>query len=373
MAVALKTRYDIGNFIDTFALGHYARVLDALDHQAGRPVAFKVMRPEHVNPGGSPRWEAQAFPHEVRLLSMLADHPAPVAFYDCGYLSAEDEYPSGGEIETMGTDIEAFFDALYEFNAAGWRPYIALEHLPRYHSLLYVMQNGQGQRRRLPTEEGIDLALQFGDLLDAAHRQGIAYLDHKLEHVYWDGHTLRVIDWNSSKLFEMPGALLPAIGKDLHNLCVGVLYPVFTGMAAQRGQLRPQPGDQAEVERRYSGITDLDFGAEPTLSRAIQAVLHSGARQELTSTHEFQTQLQRAAQRFGWETPDQQADPALQAARVRLREGLAKLRLAEDLTREAQELFLNAATLDGLNEDMDNELRRLMRGITAFINNRVIP
>src|SRR5690606_6446294 len=92
---------------------------------------------------------------------------------------------------------------LYMAINKGWRPYLALEYLPRHHNLFYQMKpNTPNSRRRLPTEEGIDLAMQFGEFLQAAHDQSIVYLDHKLEHVYWDGTRLRVIDLNSSRLIE---------------------------------------------------------------------------------------------------------------------------------------------------------------------------
>jgi hypothetical protein len=48
----LTELYRIDNYNDTFALGHYARVTDALDKRSGRQVAFKVMRPEHLNING---------------------------------------------------------------------------------------------------------------------------------------------------------------------------------------------------------------------------------------------------------------------------------------------------------------------------------
>ena len=235
------------------------------------------------------------------------------------------------------------------------------------------MRSTQGQRRRLPTEEGIDLALQFGELLDYAHQRNIVFLDHKLEHIYWDGHTLRVIDWNSSKLFDSPAALDSATTKDIHNMCVGVLYPVFTGMAAQRGQLRPQPGNRSEVEKRYADITELDFGAEPSLSGSIRDLLNRGAQQEIATAEAFLKLMSRVALRFGWNIESRQSDPQLQAARDNIREGLVKLRMSEDLAREAQELFLNAATMDDINEDIEQELRRLMKGINDFISARIIP
>jgi serine/threonine protein kinase len=362
--------FEIGNFIDSFALGHYARVLDAVDKRTGQTVAFKIMRPEHRHPQGAPKWEAQAFPHEARLLSLLKHHRAPMKIFDCGYTSAIGDYPSAdGELVSYGQDVMQFSAALYEANAAGWRPYLALENLPRNHSLLYVMQSTQGQRRRLPTEEGLDLAWQFGDLLRFAHGMGIYYMDHKLEHIYWDGQTLRVIDWNSSKLLENVLLSDQQRRKDIHNLCVGVLYPVFTGLSSQRGALKPQPGNQAEVDARYDQIRHLDFGVDPSLSSTITSFLESGAQQKITSAEDFLTRLEKVSVRFGWHN----SSPVLQQARAKTREGLMKLRQAEELARESREALLSSATMEGINEDMEAELRRLMQGIAEFLNARVIP
>lgn len=374
MPESLNDVYQLDNFIDTYALGHYARVLEALHRPTGQQIAFKVMRPEHRMPDAAPRWEAQAFVHEARLLLTLEEHPTPMKFYDCGYIEDESEYPIGGELVSYGRDVQAFSDALYESNAAGWRPYLSLEWLPRDHNLLYVMKGSGDESRRLPTEEGIDLAMQFTDLLAYAHERGIVYMDHKLEHIIWDGTTLRVIDWNSSKLIEYNGNNLEQQRrKDLHNLCVGVLYPIFTGQSSQRGALRPQPGSIAEVDQRYTNITHLDFGPAPTLSQSVINLLEAGAQEQYSNANEFMQKVERAAQRFGWQTPSTQAVPALQKARQNVREGLTKLRLAEDLTREAREAFLTAAIMDGINEDLEQELRRLLKDIGEFLNKRVIP
>ncbi len=71
----LNELYRIDNYNDTFALGHYARVLDALEKRAGRQVAFKVMRSEHLNPSGEMQWEYQAFGNEAEILTRLANSP----------------------------------------------------------------------------------------------------------------------------------------------------------------------------------------------------------------------------------------------------------------------------------------------------------
>ena len=74
---SLTELYRLDQFNDTFALGHYARVVDALFRRTGQMVAFKVLRPEHLLPtaDGDVRWEAVAFGNEADLLMRLVDSP----------------------------------------------------------------------------------------------------------------------------------------------------------------------------------------------------------------------------------------------------------------------------------------------------------
>lgn len=372
---ALNDLYHIGNYIDTFALGHYARVLEAEDRVNGRAVAFKVMRPEHLSDDATPRWEARAFVNEADLLDRLAPTGASVKLYDCGYLSAPGERPDGGQVLSLGTNIATFRENLYPYIARQWRPYLALELLPRHQNLFYLMKPSSANgRRRLPTEEGIDLAMQFASFLREAHDQRIVYLDHKLEHVYWDGQKLRVIDFNSSQLVETGTHTVDQhLMQDIHNLCVGILYPVFTGLSPQKGALVPQPASQNEVEQRYANVNNLDFGVEPTLSPALQDLLQQGARQELATVKDFVAGLRHVAGRHGWELPGSHTVPALREAREQVRAGLAHLRDGQDALRLARERLLEAVILDDINEDMEAELRRLLAQINDALNHRVIP
>jgi serine/threonine protein kinase len=185
--------FRVDNFNDTFALGHYARVLDALDRRVGHPIALKVMRAEHLSPDETIRWEYRAFANEADLLMKLRDNPYVVDLLDCGYLSDTQEFPNGGEVKPFQSDVLGFVQALPDYATRGWRPYLALQNLPRTNNLLYLMKPNQaGSRWRLPSEEGLALALQFAEILRAAHNKHIVYLDHKLEHVYWDGTQLRI-------------------------------------------------------------------------------------------------------------------------------------------------------------------------------------
>lgn len=370
----LNDLYRIDQFIDTFALGHYARVLDAFDHRANRSVAFKVLRPEHLTDNGDMRWEYRAFASEALLLRKLADTPHVVKLLDCGFVSTAIEAPAGGDIDSFQGDVPRFVSALPDYAAQRWRPYLALQNLPRSQSLFYLMKpNRQGERWRLPTEEGLALALQFCNLLDQAHQQGIVYLDHKLEHVYWDGKLLRVIDLNSSRQLEGAATDAQQYRMDIHNLCVGILYPIFTGMSPQKTALKPQPGSIQEVEERYRDITELDFGMEPTLSPALQTLLQRGTLMQFDTITEFTRQLRAVAAAHGWDFAGQYTSVSSREARGQMRTGLALIREGQDKLREARDIFRDAAIQENISEDLEDELRRLVAMLNAMLNNRVIP
>lgn len=364
--------YTLGNTIDTFAPGHYARVYDAVDKRDGQTCAFKIMRTEHLSTDDQPRMEAMAFITEADLLIRMSS-PHVVRLLDCGYVEATDDNLRSGQIESYGLNLEQFRRGVFRFGGQRWRPYLALECLPRIDNLLYLMKpNAPGTRWRLPTEEGLDLASQFADLLRIAHRQQIVYLDHKLEHVYWDGQLLRIIDWNSSRLIENgPQVLAQQIGNDIHNLCVGILYPIFTGLSPQKGSLKPQPADQVGVENRYSDVKQLDFGVEPTLSAALQDLLQRGARRQLTTIDQFIAGLSEVAAAYGWNPSPSQA--AVREIRSQVRNGLAKLRQGQDALRDARDILREAAISDHIGEDLEAELRRLLGKINEMLNCRVIP
>ena len=371
----LSELYQLNNFIDTFALGHYARVLDALDRRNRNQVAFKVMRPEHLDADGDMRWEYKAFGNEADILTRLWHSPHIVKLYDCGFISDREEAPRAGDITSFQSDIRGFIDGMAQYAAAGWRPYLALENLPRYQSLFYLMKPNQPNSRwRLPSEEGLALALQFSALLAQAHAQSIVYLDHKLEHVYWDGVNLKVIDFNSSRKLENARTQSPQpYAKDVHNMCVGVLYPIFTGMSPQKTSLRPQPSSRDAVEARYTDIDHLDFSMEPSLSEGIAELLQRGAAEDIGTVQEFINGLQRVATQHGWQFPDYYTSSSSSEARVQMRAGLKRLREGHEQIRQARDLFREALIQDGISPDMEDELRRLVVLLNKMLNHRVVP
>ena len=369
----LNEVYRVDNFNDTFALGHYARVIDALDRRTDQRVAFKVMRPEHLDGAGDMRWEYRAFGNEAEILTRLSASPNIVELRDCGYISDHEEAPRSGKIVSFGGDVPGFAEAMSKYAARGWRPYLALENLPRHHSLFYLMKpNRPGVRWRLPSEEGLSLAIQFSDLLALAHAHKIVYLDHKLEHVYWDGLHLKVIDFNSSRQLENDREA-QHYAKDVHSMCVGLLYTIFTGMSPRQTSLRPQPGGRDVVEARYSDIDQLDFSMETRLSEGLRELLQRGASQHIETVQEFVNGLQRAAAQHGWNFPDYYTSPASRDARQQMQEGLHRLREGQENIRQARDLFREAVIEDGISRDLEDELRRLVVVVNDMLVHRVVP
>ncbi|MDX2075545.1 MAG: hypothetical protein SFZ02_03885 [bacterium] len=370
----LSELYHIQNLIDTFALGHYARVLEAQDLKTGKSVAFKVMRPEHLSDDGEIKWEYRAFPHEADLLIKLAESPHVVNLLDCGYVQSPHETPTDGEVVSFGIDGATFAKHMHDYAEKGWRPYLVMPNLPRHHNLFYQMKPNQPNTRwRLPSEEGLALAVQFAHFLQTAHRQYIAYLDHKLEHVYWDGSKLTIIDLNSSRFIENRANAGGFFRMDVHNLCVGILYSTFTGLSPYKTTLKPQPSNMVDVEKRYQDVTTLDFGVEPTLSVELQAVLQGGASMQTSTVDEFLAGLQQVSALHGWDFPNSPTTAINREARDKLRQGLRRLRQGQDNLREARDLFRDAAILDGITPDMEDELRRLVKSANDMLNHRVIP
>lgn len=372
----LDALYRIENYNDSFAPGHYARVIDAVDRKTGQLVAFKVLRPEHMRlEDGKPIWEYRAFANEAALLLRMAGSEHVVRLLDCGYITAMDERPIEGECISYQADMLGFIRDMRVQAEQRRRPFLVLENLPRTHNLLYLMKpNTAGVRWRLPTEEGLALALQFASVLKLAHQQRVVYLDHKLEHVYWDGKTLRIIDWNSSRQIDgTSNQTAKMYATDIHDFLVGIMYPVFTGLSPQKGQLTAQPGAPAAVNQRYAGVTHLDFGVEPTLSPALRDLLQKGAVQGFNSIEAFTDELQDVAGLFGWSFPHRPAPDALVQSRVQLQSGLEKLRIGQDAIREARDLLRDAAIIDAINEDTEGEIRRLLGAINDMLAQRVIP
>ena len=112
---------------------------------------------------------------------------------------------------------------------------------------------------------------------------------------------------------------------------------------------------------------------EPSLSAALQDFLNLGAAQQIESTVEFTENLQRVAAQLGRDFPNFYTSPASRQARDNMRKGLRMLREGETLIRDARDLFRESLVLDGITQDLEDELRRLVKAVNDSLNERVIP
>jgi hypothetical protein len=56
-----------------------------------------------------------------------------------------------------------------------------------------------------------------------------------------------------------------------------------------------------------------------------------------------------------------------------MRQGLTLLREGEASIREARDIFRDALIIDDITEDLEDELRRLVKSVNEMLNRRVIP
>lgn len=377
----LDDLYEITNsnesFIDVDALGYSARVLRALSFKTGDDIAFKVLRRERL--GEPDVWKR--FVTEVKLLRMLSHTPVAIQMLDCGFASdTAHDLPVDGHIFSCDLDIQKFSTSLPEYLAKSWRPYIALERLPKEHNLLRLIRGADGDGGhpfRLPTEEGLRLAMQFTEFLCEMHELHTAYIDHKPEHVYWDGIQLRVIDFNVSQILEKKlGAEDIANRKkqDMRHFMASVLYTVFTGrdFRYQNQGMAPsaRPSDPNFVENTFRGVTHLDFGMEETLLPQLTDLINQTMDPASTLTSvEFLDELNKCAAVLGWEETGYPASADASLSHEEILNGLSALREAQRKISEARDHFLTARA----HHPNDQESRRLYREASEFYKHRVLP
>ncbi len=372
---SLDQLFDFDRYIDTKAPGFSARVLLATHWQSGQDVAFKVMRREHL--ANDEVW--RLFANEVQLLEVLRQANTVNRMVDCGFVSDQtDDRPAGGDVASCGRQIAQFYKELPRRMADHWRPYIAVELLPEEHSLLNLIRGADGagfHPLRLPTDEGLALAMQFAYFLRGAHALELVYWDHKPEHVYWDGKRLRIIDLNISRRLS-PDMSVEAKAaeksKDLRHLVVGVLYTVFTGrdFRFRDGSLEAAPSMPNTVEQRFVGAGRLDFGENDYLMPDLCDLLNRFADPQAAdlTAEALLNDLRHLAARLGWDAGPPTSDDA-RAARGEIHKGLAALRQAQAGVNAARQHFLNA---NALNPD-DRDSERLYRDAGEFYQHRVLP
>jgi hypothetical protein len=208
------------------------------------------------------------------------------------------------------------------------------------------------------------------------HENNVVYIDHKPEHVYWDGHSLRLIDFNVSQTIDALSQTEKESLKrtDMRHFMAGVLYTVFTGldfkMQSPGSRVIANPSDPTAVTSKFAGVTHLDFGMEPELlTPLVRLIQHTYSLEAQTTAAEFLTELRRCAALAGLDGPSPQVKEHDRRARLEVQAGLAKLHDAQRLLEEARQHFLNATS----HQPSDQDCLRLYRQSSEFYAQRLLP
>lgn len=293
--------------IDLDARGGFARVAEVKTKgQRGMPelCAFKVMRDKQETDEERAS-VLQHFDNEIELLIKITkDAQAPSAItriYDSGFVSAELSQnlhdratPSAGlEIHSTGLDLHEFQHrkkSLYDKEPGKWLPYLVVELAPYDDSLLRQINTQPKDDPdgvfRFATGEVIAMALQLLDVMQYLHtRHGIAYMDWKPEHIYWDilNNRVRLIDWNvTERLEETPGKA-QNIRDDIRLFCGAVLYIglTFVNPDNPTQPIGPRPTKELaspvpEIRRRYWTDNPEFYQRGKALDENIKSIIRRG-------------------------------------------------------------------------------------------------
>jgi serine/threonine protein kinase len=244
-------------------------------------VAMKLMRPDQSE------YALPLFREEAGILSLMHDVPGVVSLIESGYveldhskLPPEDRNATAADLK--GIALRYGLDSIHNFLAdletkteQGWIPYLAIEKYERKDNLLLLCDTGYTNGRFMPTLEGLVIAIQICDILDAAHARNTIYRDHKILHYYWrkEFNGVFAIDWNVSKRF--PGGLSTSETQfDLVQFGARALHYLLAGRSAP-GALPLGPNRPEEIEaaaRSYAVHWNYD---DQRLPKDIKEILHS--------------------------------------------------------------------------------------------------
>lgn len=246
--------------------GRFADVYLAEDSLDRQLVVVKILKEENL----ARHHMAEAFKTEVTLLNIMQGHPYVVKMLDHG---------------THWNNMSPY-------------PYIVLQSLYGQKEDLVQILN---QRGAMLEEDIMPILCQYCMVLLGAHYYNIAYRDAKPEHVFWDGYTVTLIDWNVSRI--VPVQEQREFQKDIFDL--GALaYHMLTGQAAAGSsavvRLRSRRADEVDhqqfVEGRDGIPWPISFGAyenivSSQLRQIIERALHIDLNQRYTSAVEMYTTL----------------------------------------------------------------------------------
>jgi len=300
----------LGEALDAWtpeARGSSARIFNGSLNSNGERrqiVAIKIMRPDRVN------YALPLFREEASILSLLHDVPGVISLIEAGFLAfpqsdvlAEDHILSA--LELRGKSIRYGLDSIHNFLAdldvkveQGWIPYLAIQRFENKDNLLLHCDTGHTNGRFLPTLDGLAMAVQICDILDAAHARNIIYRDHKILHYYWraEFNGIFLIDWNVSKRFPA-GLSASETQFDLVQFGARALHYLLAGRAAP-GALPLGPNKPEEIEAAAHSYTVQWNYDDRRLPKDIKDLLHSVLAGEYRSARQLRNDLHAIYQKL---------------------------------------------------------------------------
>jgi uncharacterized protein (DUF1330 family) len=202
--------------------------------------------------------------------------------------------------------------------------------------------------RNLPEAVGLDIAIQFAHLLQIAHSIDVALPDMKIDEIFWDGVSIRMVDWNLTRQG------IEEQQKDLIRF--GAL--MFHLFAERPLQLTSDLQVKGEIGYGVPKWAQLSEGTRSIIMRAIhrepQKRYHSA--EELRQDLEWQRENLRLAQDGRWRDLEARAKEACRMDRweMALATCLAALEAGPD---EDGRLRLERLR-DEIQEELGKEIRR---------------
>ena len=263
------------------AVGSSARVF-SLDYPplAGEYAdypAIKVMRPDKTD------YALPLFKSEAEILSILGDVPGITPLIGLGFMQVkEGSWPE--EIAPLSTSQRQKASAdqvtgivdLFELNevpqflsemdkrvAEGWLAFLVFPR--RWEDNLYLRCDSGYTRgeyhRNFSVSDALKAAVQICSILEAAHDQGIVYLDHKALHYYWNlpRQQVYVIDWNIGRRITN-GNTKEVFEFDVLQFSARALHHFMTGRQAP-GSVKVGPNNPEEIRNapnKYAPIWTYD-------------------------------------------------------------------------------------------------------------------
>ncbi len=254
--------------LEKIGAGGMGEVYLAEDTRLNRKVAVKVLPAEFAS---DPERLAR-FEQEARAAAAL-NHPHIAAVFDVGSAT------TGATEGTEGSEAAARSITTH---------YMVQEYL-----------EGQSLRQRLdqgtmPLDEALDLSVEVGEALIAAHAAGIVHRDLKPDNIFitTEGHA-KVLDFGLAKLTEMgPGA--GAADLSMSPTMLGTVAGQVMGTA---GYMAPEQVEGGEVDRRTDifgfgcVVYEMVSGRQPFAGRTVHHTLDRVLSEEPTPVRDINRAL----------------------------------------------------------------------------------